>query len=222
MKDLDLHRFLINEIIFASVIFFSSNCWAIGINEMSSDTYFAIVDVETTGLDPDYNEIIDIGLILVNQALDEKGKFYTKVNPSFPERINPIAKQINGYDPRRWHEEGSLSEQITVNRLVSFLQNFNKKPIFIAFNSWFDVAFLRKLLSDYDHRFDDIFDYKVLDIPSMALACGFFPEGNDFNARLAASLNIKPETSDPLLHTGESGAAFNYEILKSLKEKDCF
>ena len=205
-----------------SVIIFSFNCWANTTNKLPSDTYFAVVDVETTGLDPNYNEIIDIGLIMVNQTLDEKGRFYTKVNPTYPNRINPIAKQINGYDPKRWINEGSLSEQVTVNQLVSFLKKFNKKPIFIAFNSWFDAAFIRNLLKDYDHQFDDLFDYKVLDIPSMALACGFFPKGSDFNAKLADLLEIDPETNNPLLHTGESGVNFNLALLNSLKDKNCF
>ena len=199
-----------------------SNVWAEEVVDIPSGTFFAIVDVETTGLDPNYNEIIDIGLILMDQVFEVKGRFYTKVNPSFPERIHPVAKQINGCDQHRWKKENALSEEITVIKLTDFLQNYEKKPIFIAFNSWFDAAFLRKLFSDYDQQFDDWFDYRVLDIPSMALACGYFPQGSNFNNQLADLLKIEPETNDPLLHTGESGVNFNYAILKSLKEIDCF
>ena len=199
-----------------------SNGWAEELEDVTSGPFFVIVDVETTGLDPTYNEIVDIGLILIDQFLEVKGKFYTKVNPSFPNRIHPVAKQINGYDQFRWKKENALSEEITVIKLTDFLQNYEKKPIFIAFNSWFDAAFVRKLFSDYDQQFDDWFDYRVLDIPSMALACGYFPQGNGFNTDLAKLLKIEPETNDPLLHTGESGVNFNYAILKSLKEKNCF
>ena len=199
-----------------------SSVWAEELVDITSGPIFAIVDVETTGLDPNYNEIIDIGLILIDQAIEEKGRFYTKVNPSFPNRINPVAKEINGYDQLRWKKENALSEEVTVIKLTDFLQNYEKKPIFIAFNSWFDESFVRKLFSDYGQQFDDWFDYRVLDIPSMALACGYFPQGSEFNTHLAEILKIEPETNDPLMHTGESGVNFNYAILKSLKEKDCF
>ncbi len=205
-----------------STLVFNSNGWAEDLVEMAPGPFFAIVDVETTGLDPNYNEIIDIGLILIDQALEVKGKFYTKVNPSFPNRIHPVAKQINGYDQTRWEKEDSLSEEITVTELTDFLQSYEEKPVFIAFNSWFDAAFVRKLFSDYEQQFDDWFDYRVLDIPSMALACGYFPQGNDFNTHLAKLLKVEPETNDPLLHTGESGVNFNYSILQSLKKKGCF
>ena len=57
------------------------------------------------------------------------------MNPSFPDRIHPVAKQINGYDQLRWNKENALSEENTVIKLTDFLQNYEKKPIFIAFNS---------------------------------------------------------------------------------------
>ena len=40
-----------------------SSVWAEELVDITSGPIFAIVDVETTGLDPNYNEIVDIGLI---------------------------------------------------------------------------------------------------------------------------------------------------------------
>ena len=97
-----------------------SNGWAEELVDVTSDPFFAIVDVETTGLDPTYNEIVDIGLILIDQFLEVKGKFYTKVNPSFPNRIHPVAKQINGYAQFRWKKENALSEAIFCHAIVDF------------------------------------------------------------------------------------------------------
>ena len=49
---------------------------------------FAIVDVETTGLNPSFNEMIDIGLILVNTNLQEQGRFYRKIHPTQSRQTN--------------------------------------------------------------------------------------------------------------------------------------
>ncbi len=183
---------------------------------------FAIVDVETTGLNPSFNEMIDIGLILVNTDLQEQGRFYRKIHPTYPHRIHPIAKQINGYDPVRWKKHNALLEEEAVHQLIAFLNQYEQKPIFIAFNSWFDAGFVSSLFREYGQKFDASFDYRVMDIPSMARACGYSAGSSNFNDNLAKMLAVEPETNNPLLHTGESGANFNLAILKSLQKKGCF
>ena len=209
--------------IFLTALFLSTNLLSEDSKEASqTPTLFAIVDLETTGLNPNYNEIIDIGLILIDKDLNEIGRFNSKVLPLYPKRINPEARKINGFDLIVWEKENALSSEEATKKLIAFLSNFKRKPYFIAFNSWFDSAFLSNLFRTYDYRFDNWFDYKVFDIPSMALACGYFPEGENFNDDLAKLLNVTPETKNPLLHTGESGVNYNYAILKSLQKKECF
>ena len=209
--------------IFLTALFLSTNLLSEDSKEASqTPALFAIVDLETTGLNPNYNEIIDIGLILIDKDLNEIGRFNSKVLPLYPKRINPEARKINGFDLIVWEKENALSSEEATKKLIAFLSNFKRKPYFIAFNSWFDSAFLSNLFRTYDYRFDNWFDYKVFDIPSMALACGYFPEGENFNDDLAKLLNVTPETKNPLLHTGESGVNYNYAILKSLKKKECF
>ena len=209
--------------IFLTALFLCTNLLSEDSKETSqTPTLFAIVDLETTGLNPNYNEIIDIGLILIDKDLNEIGRFNSKVLPLYPKRINPEARKINGFDLIVWEKENALSSEEATKKLIAFLSNFKRKPYFIAFNSWFDSAFLSNLFRTYDYRFDNWFDYKVFDIPSMALACGYFPEGENFNDDLAKLLNVTPETKNPLLHTGESGVNYNYAILKSLQKKECF
>jgi len=209
--------------IFLTALFLSTNLLSEDSKEASqTPALFAIVDLETTGLNPNYNEIIDIGLILIDKDLNEIGRFNSKVLPLYPKRINPEARKINGFDLIVWEKENALSSEEATKKLIAFLSNFKRKPYFIAFNSWFDSAFLSNLFRTYDYRFDNWFDYKVFDIPSMALACGYFPEGENFNDDLAKLLNVTPETKNPLLHTGESGVNYNYAILKSLQKKECF
>ena len=202
-----------------SFLLYCSNCYS---GETKESSLYAIVDVETTGLNPNYHEMIDIGIIIINQNLEIKGQYFSKVLPSFPERIDPMAQNINGFDLQRWTQEEAISEEELINQMNIFLNNYIGKPIFIAFNSWFDSGFVRNLLNEHDYKFNDWFDYRVLDIPSIALACGYFPETPDFNAKLATLLEVQPETKDPLKHTGESGVNFNYELLTSLMNQGCF
>ena len=202
-----------------SFLLYCSNCYS---GETKESSLYAIVDVETTGLNPNYHEMIDIGIIIINQNLEIKGQYFSKVLPSFPERIDPMAQNINGFDLQRWTQEEAISEEELINEMNIFLNNYIGKPIFIAFNSWFDSGFVRNLLNEYDYKFNDWFDYRVLDIPSIALACGYFPKTPDFNEKLATLLEVQPETKDPLKHTGESGVNFNYALLRSLMNQGCF
>ena len=202
-----------------SFLLYCSNCYS---GETKESSLYAIVDVETTGLNPNYHEMIDIGIIIINQNLEIKGQYFSKVLPSFPERIDPMAQNINGFDLQRWTQEEAISEEELINQMNIFLNNYIGKPIFIAFNSWFDSGFVRNLLNEYDYKFNDWFDYRVLDIPSIALACGYFPTTPDFNEKLATLLEVQPETKDPLKHTGESGVNFNYALLRSLMNQGCF
>ncbi len=202
-----------------SFLLYCSNCYS---GETKESSLYAIVDVETTGLNPNYHEMIDIGIIIINQNLEIKGQYFSKVLPSFPERIDPMAQNINGFDLQRWTQEEAISEEELINQMNIFLNNYIGKPIFIAFNSWFDSGFVRNLLNEHDYKFNDWFDYRVLDIPSIALACGYFPKTPDFNEKLATLLEVQPETKDPLKHTGESGVNFNYALLRSLMNQGCF
>ena len=202
-----------------SFLLYCSNCYS---GETKESSLYAIVDVETTGLNPNYHEMIDIGIIIINQNLEIKGQYFSKVLPSFPERIDPIAQNINGFDLQRWTQEEAISEEELINEMNIFLNNYIGKPIFIAFNSWFDSGFVRNLLNEHNYKFNDWFDYRVLDIPSIALACGYFPKTPDFNEKLATLLEVQPETKDPLKHTGESGVNFNYALLRSLMNQGCF
>ena len=202
-----------------SFLLYCSNCYS---GETKESSLYAIVDVETTGLNPNYHEMIDIGIIIINQNLEIKGRYFSKVLPSFPERIDPMAQNINGFDLQRWTQEEAISEEELINQMNIFLNNYIGKPIFIAFNSWFDSGFVRNLLNEHDYKFNDWFDYRVLDIPSIALACGYFPKTPDFNEKLATLLEVQPETKDPLKHTGESGVNFNYALLRSLMNQGCF
>jgi oligoribonuclease (3'-5' exoribonuclease) len=70
----------------------------------------AVTDVETKGLEPDIHEIIEIGLILVDQpSLTILDMLDVKVRPEHIERASEAALALNGYNQQEWRSAVSLS-----------------------------------------------------------------------------------------------------------------
>jgi DNA polymerase-3 subunit epsilon len=66
-------------------------------------------DVETTGLAPEYHDLIEIGAIRVRQSdLSVVCEYSTKVRPNNIDRASPGALRVNGYTPEGWKDAVSL------------------------------------------------------------------------------------------------------------------
>lgn len=104
----------------------------------------AFVDVETTGLDPDKHEIIELGLVLVRQKGGEGKDFEVideidfKIKPERIEDADPQSLKVNGYDASQWIFANSLPEA-----MKAFSEK-TKDAIFVAHNLTFDNAFVEK------------------------------------------------------------------------------
>ncbi|MEO1311755.1 MAG: 3'-5' exonuclease [Pseudomonadota bacterium] len=181
-----------------------------------ADYVLAIVDVETTGLDPAHNEMIDLGAVYADVDGSEIARFFVRMRPDHPERAGAVARSINGFDEARWESLGAVSEEEAVRRFLVFHEKHagGRTAIFTAYNATFDRDFLDALLKEHEApRFRDLFTYYVLDLPSIAWGAG----ARGLSGReIAAAFGIEPETSDPLEHTGISGAAWNLELYRAM------
>lgn len=175
----------------------------------------ALIDVETTGLDPRHHEMIDLGAVYVRPDGSELGRFFVRILPPHPERVDPEAAAVNGYDPLRWSELGAVTEAEAVQRWREFHARIAAgRPVtFGAFNAYFDQAFTDALLHRHGSRWRDWFHYQILDLPSMAFAQG---ARKLTGADVAQRYRIAAETRDPLQHTGATGAEFNLAIYRAL------
>ena len=175
----------------------------------------ALIDVETTGLDPDTHEMIDIGAIYIEADGRELGRFFVRIQPRHPERLDPGARAVNGYGVERWQALQALGPADAVGRFEAFHRATAKdrRVIFTAFNVWFDQAFVARWLAREGRSWREWYHYQVLDLPSMAWARGLRGlSGSD----IAQALGIAEETRDPLQHDGASGAAFNLAVYRRL------
>lgn len=103
----------------------------------------SFVDTETTGLDPEVDEVIQIAVIKVvhpenstSVHLIEGGEMEIKVLPTRP--VSPEAAAINGYSEAVWREE-AVSLDVAMLRFLKFIEWTN----FGGQNPAFDNAFLK-------------------------------------------------------------------------------
>lgn len=104
--------------------------------EISKDEkVFISVDVETTGLSPIYNELIEISAIKYNGE-EMVDKFTTLIKPSveIPELITKITGITNEM----------VSNSPTIDQVMPNLVEFISDYPIIAHNANFDMSFLRK------------------------------------------------------------------------------
>lgn len=106
---------------------------------------FGVLDVETTGLDPSVDQIIDFGLLVVEYIQDSKGKLIREIGryegkrePGFP--IPKAATKVNGIKDRDVKGKTLDIEYI--------LQLLSRCEFLVAHNVVFDKGFVNKLIPE--------------------------------------------------------------------------
>lgn len=170
----------------------------------------AITDVETTGINPDKHEIIEIGLLVVRQA-DFKiiDKLDIKVRPENIEDAMPAALKVNGYREEEWKDAVSL---------YAAMEKYREKvedAVFLAHPLTFDWGFIDRAFKKT--KIENPMDYHQLDIFSMAWMLLYEDDKlpKVTLTELARYFNIPPE---PTPHRAINGARIAYDILKKLME----
>ncbi len=98
---------------------------------------FVVLDLETTGLSPETNEIIEIGAIRVNRKSDRHPTFQSLVKPG--ERLPAKIIQLTGITQAMVDSEG-LPPSVVLAQLKEFVGDL---PI-VTFNAAFDMGFIWK------------------------------------------------------------------------------
>lgn len=182
----------------------------------------AFTDIETTGVEPvkyknlwyrpwqkqpiEWHEIIEIGLILVDQKnLEILSKLDVKIKPAHLERMTESVLKINGYNPNLWQDAISITEAMTR------YGEMTKDAIFCAHNMTFDWSFID--LAFQKTGVSNLMDYHRVDLFTMA-----WIKLNNKLERFSQKtvnefLDIPPE---PTPHRAINGAMAAYENYKKL------
>lgn len=102
----------------------------------------AIIDVETTGLDPRHHEIIEIGCVIFDsRTFAIEGYLEAKIIPERIEDAHPEAMKVNGYNEDEWIDAYTLQH---VMEQLSDLLHTTPEVTFCAHNMVFDWGFLEE------------------------------------------------------------------------------
>lgn len=128
------------------------------------------IDTETTGLNFDIHEIIELGGLVVSQAGVLEGKphfevleeFNFKIKPEHIELANPTALKVNHYNEADWIDAISLAEAL------KHLTAIAKDGIMVGHNIAFDFCFIQKAFQTT--KIENTMHYHKLDTISIAYA----------------------------------------------------
>lgn len=130
-----------------------------------TDFAFAFLDCEFGGLDPALHDITEIGVIVTDERLAERGEREWKVIAR-PARITPASIEISGYDPVVWAAEAVPVRQ-ALSELAAMLPT-DCKVVPAGQNVRMDVMFLE--LAYKNCGITSPFDYHVIDLATLFYA----------------------------------------------------
>lgn len=169
----------------------------------------AFIDVETTGLDNDTAEIIELGVVIAKLKDNElviTDQIDLKIRPEHLETAEPAALRINGYNEADWLFAVSLQDA---------MKNFADKTegaIFVAHNATFDYGFIERAFKKTG--VPNKMHYHKLD--TIALAFGILINNDDMNKFSLKALTEYYGIENKKAHSAFADAYATYELFKKL------
>lgn len=169
----------------------------------------AITDIETTGLDDQIHEIVEIGLAMVDQntlaLLDE---FEIKVRPIHLETAETAALELNGYNEKDWVNASELKTAI------GLYAKRTAEAIFLGHNMTFDWSFLSRAFKKTDTKI--LMDYHRIDLFSLAwFKAPSLPGLTQLNLNKLCKYFRIPEEPKP--HRALNGVRSELAVLRKLR-----
>lgn len=178
------------------------------------DSILAFIDTETTGLDPQKHEVIQIGIVLAKQiprtngmgpSIEKIEEIDMKIRPERIEDAEEDALRINGYNEAEWMFAPDLKNA------MEFLSKKLEGTIQVSHNLTFDAPFLDMCYSKVGME-NNMKRYK-LDTISIAFARLYNRDDVKYSLKYLCDLfQVKNENA----HTALADARALYEVYKKM------
>lgn len=135
------------------------------------DRTYILVDTETTGLNEEENQILEIAFLMIKDLkIVDEYEFKIKHNEY---SISEKAMEINNISLIE-HEKDALEEKEVLEKIIVIIESYkeDKKGLIpIGQNVDFDLKFIKKMFekNGMGDKFKNYFDYKKLDLMQVAL-----------------------------------------------------
>ncbi|MGM0444976.1 MAG: PolC-type DNA polymerase III [Bacillota bacterium] len=197
------------DIIFGLEAYLIDNGKPIVINPIDKDikeTEFVVFDLETTGLNPVNNEIIEIGAVKIKdgEIIDD---FSSLIKPD--SNISNKITDITGIDNEMVKDKPAFKE--VFNEFVDFIDGC---PL-VAHNMDFDYSFIRKPLKEHNIK------KEITLIDTLTLSRAVLPKlKNHKLATLVKHFNIKLDNHHRALDDSKATAHLLFKLLEEIDDFD--
>jgi DNA polymerase III epsilon subunit-like protein len=175
-----------------------------------------VLDIETTGLNPFKNSIVEIGALDFNNPSNQ---FYQKCRVFEGAEIDPVALKINGYDDSQLLDFTRKSLEELIISFIDWINKIDDRTI-EGHNVDFDINFLKETIKRYNIDFN--FGFRKVDQHSLIYAHHL-----KFKKKLSLKKNLSNLGGDKIMeyvglptepkpHTGINGAKFEAEAISRL------
>ena len=115
---------------------------------------FVALDTETTGLNPDTSEIIEIGMVCVRNG---------KLNKRYHQLFKPQTEISRAITHLTGIRNEDCVDKPPLNEHLENIEMFLDSPWIVAHNANFDISFLQKAFGENGARFSAMVQSKILD-----------------------------------------------------------
>ena len=169
----------------------------------------AFIDVETTGIDHDLFEIIELGVVIAklkDDTLVVVDQMDVKIHPKHIETAEPAALRVNGFNEADW------LFAVTLEDAMKTFAEKTEGAVFVAHNATFDYGFIEKALKDTGT--ESKMHYHKLD--TISLAFGVLFGNDDMNKLSLRALCEYYSIENKKAHSAFADAYATYEVFKKL------